>query len=156
MAQRTIRAAKTAEDGQEAIDLGPLPALLGYALRRAQLAVFQDFHHAVADLSLTPAQFGVLVVIRHNPGLRQSQLAAALGIKRTNLVPLLAELERRGLAERQSAHGDRRATSIRLTAAGGELLALAERLVLAHDHGFDARLGARGRTQLLRLLSRLA
>ncbi|MEN3384710.1 MAG: hypothetical protein V7608_4754, partial [Hyphomicrobiales bacterium] len=62
------------------IDLGPLPELIGYVLRRAQLVVFQDFFSAFAPFDISPAQFSVLTVIERNPGLTQTQVAAALGI----------------------------------------------------------------------------
>jgi DNA-binding MarR family transcriptional regulator len=142
-------------DAAGTIDLGMLPGLLGYALRRAQLAVFQDFHRTLAPLALTPTQFGVLVVLHENPGLRPSQVAEALGIKRTNFVPLLAELERRGLAGRRGLR-DRRAAALHLTREGDALFAEAQGLVEAHDHRFDAQIGEHGRAQLLALLHRLA
>jgi DNA-binding MarR family transcriptional regulator len=141
---------------ERAIDLGPLPHLLGYVLRRAQLQVFQDFHRTLAPLALTPTQFGVLVVLSCNPGLRASRVAEALGIQRTNFAPLLAGLEQRGLAERRRTERDRRAAALFLTEAGTALLAKADALVHAHDHRFDARIGAHGRTELLALLHRLA
>ena len=93
------------------IDLGPLPELIGYVLRRAQLVVFQDFFNAFAPFEISPAQFSVLIVIERNPGLTQSQVAAALGIKRTNFVGLLDELERRLLAERRQAARDKRSSA---------------------------------------------
>src|SRR5690348_16351341 len=60
------------------VDLGQLPGLIGYVLRRAQLAVFQDFFAAFAPHNIRPAQFSVLTVIDRNPGLTQSQVAGAL------------------------------------------------------------------------------
>ena len=89
------------------IDLGPLPELIGYVLRRAQLAVFQDFFAAFAPFDIRPAQFSVLTIIERNPGLTQTQVAEALGIKRTNFVGMLDELEKRGLAERRQARDKR-------------------------------------------------
>src|SRR5437588_12343659 len=89
------------------VDLGPLRDLIGYVLRRAQLAVFQDFFAAFAPFDIRPAQFSVLTVIERNPGLTQSQVAEALGIKRTNFVGMLDELERLGLAERRQTAGDK-------------------------------------------------
>ncbi len=137
------------------IDLGRLPELVGYVLRRAQLAVFTDFHRNFADMDIRPTQFGVLELVQRNPGLRPSQLSAALGIKRTNLVVLLDALEDRGLLRRERASGDRRATALVLTPAGSRLLA---RLWAANDHheaNLTARLGEDGRRQLLALLERL-
>jgi len=87
----------------KSIDLGPLPELIGYVLRRAQLAVFQDFFGAFAPFDVRPAQFSVLTIIERNPGLTQSQVAEALGIKRTNFVGMLDELEKRGLAREHLA-----------------------------------------------------
>jgi len=76
----------------KSIDLGPLPELIGYVLRRAQLAVFQDFFAAFAPFDIRPAQFSVLTIIERNPGLTQTRVAEALGIKRTNFVGMLDEL----------------------------------------------------------------
>src|SRR4030095_1088059 len=104
------------------VDLGPLPGLIGYVLRRAQLVVFQDFFAAFAPFDIRPAQFAVLTVIERNPGLTQSQVAAALGIKRTNFVGLLHALETRGLAERRQAARDRRSYALYLTAQGAALM----------------------------------
>ncbi len=142
-------------DPRAAVDLGPLPGLIGYALRRAQLAVFQDFHRHFADADIRPAQFSVLVVLKHNPGLRATQAALALGIKRTNFVPLFDGLAARGLVERRGVKGDRRASALFLTEAGAETLARLERLVALHEAKFAARLGPEGRYQLMGLLHRI-
>src|SRR5208282_3191955 len=114
------------------IGLGPLPGLIGYALRRAQLAVFLDFHQTMAEADIRTAQYSVLEVLRHNPGLRQTQVSAALGIKTTNFVPLFDALEKRGLAERRAIAGDRRARGLFLTQCGHDLLTRLETLVAAH------------------------
>ena len=45
------------------IDVGPLARMVGYALRRAQLAVFDEFMAAFAELGLRPAQYAVLVLL---------------------------------------------------------------------------------------------
>ena len=137
------------------VDLGPLSGLLGYALRRAQLAVFQDFHRHFAEAGIRPAQFSVLVVLRHNPGLRATQVAAALGIKRTNFVPLFDGLAARGLAERRQVKGDRRDSALFLTPTGIGMVARLEQLAARHEAKFAARLGAEGRYQLMGLLHRL-
>src|SRR5271163_2280086 len=97
-------------------DLGPLPALVGYALRRAQLAVFQDFVETMAALDVRPAQFSVLLLIERNPGVNQTQISEALGIKTANLAVMLNALEARGLAKRRPDALDRRAHALHLTA----------------------------------------
>ncbi len=40
----------------EELDLGILPGLLGYQLRRAQVTVFQHFAGALGDWNVTPGQ----------------------------------------------------------------------------------------------------
>jgi DNA-binding MarR family transcriptional regulator len=139
-----------------AIDLGPLPGLVGYTLRRAQLAVFQDFHAGFATLDLSPAEFFVLLVISRNPGLRQGQIADALGIQPPNFAVLLGRMAKRGLAERRKSARDRRAVALHLTAAGETLLARALVLLEQHEQRLIGRLGEAKRKQLLRLLRDLA
>ena len=145
----------TIPDPLAAVELGPLPGLIGYALRRAQLALFQDFQRQFAADEIRPVQFSVLAVLQQNPGLRATQVALALGIKRTNFVPLLDVLEARGLAERRRVKGDRRASALFLTPAGTALLERLMAMVDAHEARFAARLGAGGKMQLLSLLQRL-
>ena len=145
-----------AESPPAEIKYGDLPMLIGYALRRAQLAVFEDFHRNMAAEDMRPAQFSVLLLLKHNPGLRQTQVSTALSIKTTNFVPLFDELERRGLAERRPIAGDRRAKGLFLTAEGSKTIVRLERQVAIHDAKFAARLGADGKFALIGLLHRLA
>jgi DNA-binding MarR family transcriptional regulator len=141
---------------QNPIDLGSLPLQLGYALRRAQATVLQDLQRRLAAHDIRQIQFLMLQVLRHNPGLRQTQLSHALGVKRTNLVPLLDELERRGLAERRRTSGDRRSSAVFLTAQGLKMLDQLERIMDQHEDRYAARLGPEGKHQLLALLQRLS
>jgi len=138
------------------VDLGPLPELIGYVLRRAQLVVFQDFFAAFAPYDIRPAQFAVLTVIERNPGLTQSQVAAALGIKRTNFVGLLNALETRGLAERRQTARDRRSYALYLTADGAALMRKLKPVLKAHESRMVAKVGADGRDRLLALLHEIA
>jgi DNA-binding MarR family transcriptional regulator len=138
-----------------ALTLGPLAGMIGYALRRAQLAVFDDAISAFADLDLRLAQFSVLALVGHRPGLKQSAVAAALGIQRANFVALLDSLERRGLARRSPSPSDRRCHALYLTAEGERMLAVASARVAAIEAHLDAKLGPGGHEQLLDMLWRL-
>jgi DNA-binding MarR family transcriptional regulator len=138
------------------IDLGPLPELIGYVLRRAQLVVFQDFFAAFAPFDISPAQFSVLTVIERNPGLTQSQVAAALGIKRTNFVGLLNELESRDIAERRKVSGDKRSYALYLTAEGSGLMRRLRPVLKAHESRMVAKVGEDRRDQFLALLHDIA
>ena len=75
--------------GPELVSEGELSGLIGYALRRAQVRVFQDFAAEMTELGLTPGQLGTLFLIEANRGLSQSELGAALGIDRSSVVPLI-------------------------------------------------------------------
>ena len=133
------------------IDLGQLPLYIGYAVRRAQLAVFFDFIRSLQSLQLRPAQFAVLSVIAANPGLRQSQVSDALGIKRANFVVLLDELERRKLAKRVPVASDRRAYALHLTDEGRDFVQRMNALQQEHEQRMTRKLGTAGREQLLSL-----
>lgn len=135
--------------------LGPLSAYLGYALRRAQLLVYEDFFQTFADLGLRPAQFGVLVVIDQNPGLKQTEASAALNIQTPNFVALVDELENRGLAQRLPAKNDRRSHALHLTKAGEALLKRVLVRHAEHEERITAKLGKDGREQLKELLDKL-
>jgi DNA-binding MarR family transcriptional regulator len=138
-----------------AVDLGPLGRTLSFALRRAQAAVAEDFSTSFAAEEIRPLQFAMLTVLRHNPGLRQTQVSFALGIKRTNFVPLIDELEQRGLAERRRVPGDRRAAALFLTRDGAATLDRLEAIARAHETRFVSRLGAADHASLLTLLARV-
>jgi DNA-binding MarR family transcriptional regulator len=140
---------------KKTVDLGPLPELIGYVLRRAQLVVFQDFFSAFAPFDIRPAQFAVLTVIERNPGMTQSQVAEALGIKRTNFVGLLDALEARGLAERRQAR-DKRSYALYLTADGAALMRKLRPVLKAHESRMIARVGEDGREALIALLHEVA
>ena len=54
------------------IRTAPLQESIGYALRRAQGAVYADLNDALARISLRPLQFTLLVMVAENPGASQS------------------------------------------------------------------------------------
>lgn len=137
------------------LDLGPLPGLLGYALRRAQVAVFADFMASFVALDLRPAQFSVLLLIRHNPGCKQSDVAEALGILRPNFVAMMDELDHRGLTQRTTSKGDRRSYAIFLTEAGEALLAAAMKVVAEHEARLTSAMKPGEPEKFLELLGRI-
>jgi DNA-binding MarR family transcriptional regulator len=148
--------AEPAEETQ-AVQLGELSELLGYALKRAQLKVFEDFLHCVAPLQLTPAQFSVLLLLDRNPGRNQTEIAATLGILRPNFVALLDSLESRDLCTRARSANDRRSHVLMLTEKGRTMLARAKRLVLTkHEARLNELLGPAGREALLAMLTKIA
>ncbi len=125
-------------------------------IRRAQLAVFEDFRARFATLDLRPAEFSLLLVVDRNSGLTQRRVAAALGIRPSNLVGMVARLVARGLAEQRTSPGDRRAIELHLTVSGRALLTQGIKLARQHDREVTAALSKEERQGLLEQLSRLA
>jgi DNA-binding MarR family transcriptional regulator len=156
MSAEADKKAMPPDSSGKTVDIGPLANKVGYALRRAQLAVFDEIITALAEVELRPAQYAVLILLEHTPGLKQSDVAGALGIQRANFVALFDGLERRGLAQRRPTPNDRRSYALYLTEAGKAVLARAARLEVAHEASLDARLGPGGRERLLQLLWRVA
>ena len=142
--------------GGQGVDLGPLPRLTGYALRRAQLAVFDDFLATLAELDLRPAQYSVLLVVERNPGSTQTAVAAALGIQRANFVALIDGLENRGLARRAPSPNDRRSHALLLTPSGAKFLQQMMPSLDQHEAELARGLSADERAQLIRLLGRVS
>jgi DNA-binding MarR family transcriptional regulator len=135
---------------------GILPELLGYHLRRAQLAVFADFARSMTGVDLTPGQFGVLARISANPGLTQSALGRAVGIERSTVVAVIDRLEKRGLVVRGEAEGDRRANALALSAEGQKLLRETTRRVRLHERRIARGLTPAETKLLIGLLRRVA
>ena len=145
-----------AANDTSAIDLGPLPNQVGFMLRLAQLAVFQDFIRIYGTVDIRPAQHSALTIIERNPGIRQCDVGAVLSIKRTNIVPLIDSLEKRGLVKRRQTAADRRARSLFLTDKGRKLMGILDQLRLQHERRVLDLIGEKGRERLLEALSRLA
>jgi DNA-binding MarR family transcriptional regulator len=153
----TIQPAPGAPAGKEAapLALGPLPGYTGYVLRRAQVALFENFINTFKPLGLRPAQFSVLLVVHANPGRRQSEIAAALGIRQANLVGLIDELDRRGLTKRKRLAADRRSHALTLTAKGKALLKTALAMQARFEQQLVAELGAAEHARLIAALVKL-
>jgi len=140
---------------ERTVRFGPLSGYVGYALRRAQLWSVAAYLSAMKEVDLRPTQFSVLILINENPGIRPTEICAALGLQKANFVPLLNELERRALVVRHAGVPDRRSSALHLTPEGK---ALHERALQLHENWENLvveRLGADGREQLLALLQKL-
>jgi DNA-binding MarR family transcriptional regulator len=139
------------------LDRGLLPSLLGYALRRTQSAVFDDFAatFAAAGEAATPGEFGLLVLVDRNTGLSQMTLARALGIDRSTLVPILDRLQQRGLLMRHRSPTDGRTHALALTPAGQKALARFSRLVRTHEKRIASRLSVAEIRTLIDLLAKV-
>lgn len=150
------RPSKAARRSAPTIDLDDLPDHIGYVVRRAQVAIFQHIIRAMAPLGVRPGQFSVLTLIGANPGLKQTAICEALGIRRANLVTLVNELERRGWIQRTAVADDRRAQGLRLTARGRTTLARLRAMASRHERRVTRTISAREKRDLMRLLNRVS
>lgn len=138
------------------IDQAVLADVVGYRLRLAQLAVFRDFLETFASMRIKPVHYSMLRLIESNPGLRQGELARALGIKRANMVTLVDAIEKRGLAARRPVHGDRRSYALHLTDQGEAFTSKMQEVWTGHEARFVKLLGGpKAKQQLIELLDRI-
>lgn len=135
---------------------GMLEKRIGYMLRRAQIAVFQDFFETVRAHDISPAQYSVLTIIENNPGMSQTQVADALGIKKANFVAMIKALETRGLAERRATPADRRSFALYLTDRGNSLIEVLHAASDRHEAKIRAAIGEQTYRELFAPLGRIA
>lgn len=159
-AKPAIRARKpAAKAAREPADYDLLPDLIGYGLRRAQLAVFQHFARSMSQAMggdrVSPGEFGVLVLIEANAGINQTALAEAVGADRSTMVPILDRLEKRGLIERRAVPGDRRAHALALGETGRTRMEEFRATVREHEKKIAAGMSTSERALLIDLLGRL-
>ena len=140
----------------DGLDYDVLDELLGYAIRRAQVAMFLAFHEATRGLEITPPRFTALVIVGANPGISQTTLGNVLGIARSGAMALTNWFEGRELVERRRKPGDGRAWGLRLTRRGERLVARMKERVAVVDQRRSGVLSANERKELLRLLNKLA
>ena len=139
----------------EQLHTAHLEALLGYNTRRAALHIIGAFMQNMEAFDLRPAEFSVLSLIRHNPGITSRQLCAALSILPPNLVVILKQFEKRGLIARKPHPTDGRAIGLSLTDTGETLVAAAEEVSAKSDVTSTPSLTATERKTLTRLLKKI-
>jgi DNA-binding MarR family transcriptional regulator len=131
-----------------------LDDLMGYNLRLAHGVQKQRFAATFGELGIRPLTLSVLGAIYDTPGITQAELGRKLNIKRANMVPVMAELQGRGLIARRPSDNDLRGRAVRLTPAGIKFTAnLLERHRRLEDD-LCAAFGLRERDQLLQLLKK--
>ncbi|MCZ8260895.1 MAG: MarR family winged helix-turn-helix transcriptional regulator [Beijerinckiaceae bacterium] len=137
------------------LNQGALDSILLFTLRKTQAVIMHDFISRFDALDLRPIQLGALLLIRSNPGSRQSDIAAALGIQRPNFVTMMDELDRRGFTQRTTSNNDRRSYALGLTPQGEALVTKALQLLAEHETYVSATLEPAERRQLFVNLHRI-
>jgi DNA-binding MarR family transcriptional regulator len=131
----------------------PLLGLTGYVLRRASTATLAEFTQRLAPLDLRPIDAALLLLLDAAPHVTHSEVAATLGLRRPNLVPVVAGLQARGLLERKRV--DFRSEGLALTQHGGALLEKVRRIIALHEEQLIERVPPELRPMVLPILMAL-
>ena len=109
-----------------------------------------------AEFGITLARFDLMAQLERNPaGLKMNELSRRLMVSGANITGLTDQLEKEGLVTRADAPADRRAYTVRLTAAGRALFA---RMAAVHEQwviDLFSGLTSSDKAQTHRLLAKL-
>ncbi len=151
----TLRGKASGEAGERDIDFDELPTYVGYQVRRTQAKIFSEFEATLKDFDFTPGSFGVLTLIRANPGITQVTLAAAFGVDKSTMSPVIFRLEKRGLVRREVLPSDRRCHALFFQESGEATFLAAREKIRAFEESVAARLAKPEQRELARLLVKL-
>jgi DNA-binding MarR family transcriptional regulator len=115
-----------------------------------------QFAERLSALELSPADAGILRLLRMSSGISQQELSARLRIHPSRLVAILDSLGRRGLVERRPNQADRRLYSLHLTGNGEEILGRIGKVAREHQDALLGELSTEERVQLGALLQKVA
>jgi DNA-binding MarR family transcriptional regulator len=137
------------------VDLGEMADSVAFQLRQTSYAVHQAFARRFSRADAVPRQYSVLHLISINPGISVKDLAAAIGVDQSTLVPTLNVCEERGWIVRERTTRDRRLAALGLTDSGRDVLAEVERSLRAHEAEVTGGLTRAERRQLVDMLRRV-
>lgn len=135
--------------------MGAVEELIGFRFRRIQNEMGRRFKMRISRAEVNPGMFSALALIRANEGLSQSELASEIGMDRATVVALLDALEANGWARRTRDPVDRRRHSLSITPEGAKEMNRLEKLARENEATIHAALGAKGMTELGRLLNKI-
>jgi DNA-binding MarR family transcriptional regulator len=115
-----------------------------------------QFAERLRVLDLTPADAGILRLLRVASGLSQQEMGRRLGIHPSRLVAILDNLEKLGFLERRPNPDDRRLYSLHLAKSGEEVLGRIGKVAREHQDALLAALSDEERSALGALLLRIA
>jgi DNA-binding MarR family transcriptional regulator len=138
------------------INFGPLGNWVGFNLRMAQEAAFQAFSRRSQEIGESPGRFATLTLIARNPGISQTELSQANGRDKSSLTPVVEDLVRRGLVERNRMDSDRRTYRLHVTPAGKRILTTMTRCARRHERNLDHVIGTRDRKRFIQILKKIA
>jgi DNA-binding MarR family transcriptional regulator len=98
------------------------PTVLANRLRPVLFKLGRELRREIHSLGVTGGQVGLLVQIKHRPGIGMRELAALERISVPGMSKYVAKLEEAGLVQRAPVEGDQRRVGLRLTPAGHKVL----------------------------------
>lgn len=108
------------------VSIGELAELTG-ALQPARRLWVQAATQALESFDLSmPLASAIILVSRHQDGMRQNELGDEIGVNPGAIVRTLDQAEEAGLLERRGVPGDRRANNVHILPKGAELAAQME------------------------------
>ncbi len=137
------------------VDLGLLTDLTGFSVKLVWILGHGLLAREFGDTGITPHRYSMLEVIGRNPGLQQTQLAAALALTRPATTLAVDFWEDRDCVERRKIAGDRRSFGVYLTAHGEKELIHLRELVRKADAALTADLTEAETTELRRILRKI-
>ncbi|MGQ0683042.1 MarR family winged helix-turn-helix transcriptional regulator [Bradyrhizobium sp.] len=137
------------------LDLTKLEQTPGFMIRILQLENFEAFYPHFQQLKLSPVEYAILVTLRDNEAVTQSELAGVLKMQLPNLVKILSRMEEAGTIRRKRSARDKRAVELSLSAAGRKRADEASRLGVSFNAKTLAPLDKQERAAFLDMLARL-
>ena len=146
---------ETADDRKKSLDLSALQQTPGFMIRILQLLNFEAFFRHFGTIGLSPVEYSILMTVRDNEAVTQSELAAVLKMRLPNLVKILSVMEEAGIMKRKRSARDKRAVELSLSAAGQRRAEEVRRLGETFNEHTLAPLSKPERVAFLQMLTRL-
>ena len=147
--------AKSSKAPSLPLSVGLLPNLLGYNIRRAQIALWRDLSRTIGEGEIRPALFSLMILVEANPGVAQIDIANQLDIDKATVVGLVQRLLKRQCVVCEKSTVDRRRQGIYLTPRGQKELNTLRRAMLDHETRFTRLFSSVELAQLFALLRRI-
>ena len=142
-------------DGGVPVDYGLLSELTGFAVKLVWIRGNGLLIEELGESGITPHRFSILEVIGRNPGMQQTQLAAALAMSRPAATLAIDFWEQRECVERRKIPDDRRSFGVFTTERGEQELERLRDVFRRADASLTADLSEAEVQQLRQLLKKI-
>jgi len=128
----------------------------GFFLRRLHQISIALFYEEAGSMGITPTQFVTLYIVREFPGTDQGTLCQLAALDKATVVKVVDRLKSRGLITKDKSTEDRRASVLRITPKGSEVIDEMEPMLNRSAARMTAPLTVREHAILMKLLLKLA